>query len=59
MTEQDQPAVRSAVAAAAAAVEKQKQEKMPNALANIYVYSSTQFFGLFFEDEKTVPYDMH
>ena len=53
-TEQDQPAVRSAVAAAAAtaaAVEKQKQQKMPKARANIYVYSSTLFSGLIFEDE--------
>ena len=35
---------------------KQKQRKMPKARANIYVYSITRFFGLFFEDEKTVPY---
>ena len=42
-------------AAAAAAVEKPKQQKMPKARANIYVYSSTRFFGLIFEGEKTVP----
>ena len=38
---------------------KQKQHKMPKARANIYVYSSTRFSGLYFEYEKTVPYDMH
>ena len=60
-TEQDQPAVRSAAAAAAAVAaaaeeeEKQKQEKMPKARSNIYEYSTTRFFGLIFEDEKTVP----
>ena len=42
-------------AAAAAAVEKPKQQKMPKARANIYVNSSTRFFGLVFDDEKTVP----
>ena len=30
---------------------KQKQQKMPKARANINVYSSTRFSGLFFEDE--------
>ena len=30
---------------------KQKQQKMPEARANINVYSSTRFFGLIFEDE--------
>ena len=45
----------AAAAAAAAADEKQKQQKTPKARANIYVYSSTRFFGLTFEDEKTVP----
>ena len=44
-----------AAAAAAAAVEKQKEQKMPKERATIYVYSSTPFFGLIFEDEKTVP----
>ena len=38
---------------------KQKQQKMPKARANIYVYIITRFSGLFFEDEYTVPYDMH
>ena len=30
---------------------KQEQQKMPNARANMNVYSSTRFFGLIFEDE--------
>ena len=30
---------------------KQKQQKMPKVRANIKVFSSTLFFGLFFEDE--------
>ena len=34
-----------------------KQQKMPKARANNYVYNSTPFPGLIFEDEKTVPYD--
>ena len=38
---------------------KQKQHKMPKARANIYVYSSTRFSGLFFEDEKTVAYGIY
>ena len=38
---------------------KQKQYKMPKARGNIYVYSSTRFSGLFFDDEKTVAYDIH
>ena len=45
----------AAAAAAAAAAEKHKKQKMPKERANIYVYSSTPFFGLIFEDEKTVP----
>ena len=34
---------------------KQKQQKMPKARENIYVYTSAQFSGLSFEDEKTLP----
>ena len=36
---------------------KHKQQKMPEARANMCVYSSTRFSGIIFEDEKTVPYD--
>ena len=42
---QKEAAPPTAAAAAAAAAEKQKQEKMPKARSNIYVHSSTRFFG--------------
>ena len=43
---------------------KHKQQKMPKARANFYVYSSTLFSGLMFEDEivcipRTARYVMH
>ena len=46
--------MEAAPAAAPAAVKNQKEEKMPKARSNMYVYSSTRFFGLIVQNEKTV-----